>query len=115
VSYATRLSLLCLFVCAALLLPLACKSVTPNTALARAHLDALAEQIKTLPPAERAAAQKSLAVVAQAVTNLDVAYQRAEASAQANQAAADKYRTIRAIAIVAALVAGGLAVKRVFF
>jgi hypothetical protein len=94
---------------------MACKSVTPNTALARAHLDALAEQIKTLPPAERAAAQKSLAVVAQAVTDLDAAYQRAEASAQANQAAANKYRIIRAIAIIAALVAGVVALKRAFF
>jgi energy-converting hydrogenase Eha subunit H len=56
-----------------------------------------------------------LAVVSQTITELDAAYQRAEAKAQANQAAADKYRAIRAIAIVAALVAGGVAVKRVFF
>jgi len=93
----------------------ACKSASANAALARAHLDALAEQIKTLPPAERAKAQKSLAALAQIVTDLDSAYQRAEASARDNQSAADKYRAIRAIAIVAALLAVGLVARRIFF
>jgi hypothetical protein len=115
VSYAVRRYIVHLSCCAALLLAVACKSATANAALARAHLDALAEQIKTLPPAERAKAQKSLAAVAQVVTDLDAAYQRAENQAQANQSAADKYRTIRAIAITAALVGAGLAAKRLLF
>ena len=114
-SHAARHRLLCLSFCAALLVSVACKSVTPNTALARAHLDALAEQIEALPPAEKAKAKKSLAAVAQVVTDLEAAYQRAEASARDNQSAADKYRAIRAIAIIAALVAAGLAAKRFFF
>ena len=114
-SHAARHRLLCLSCCAAVLVSVACKSVTPNTALARAHLDALAEQIETLPPAERAKAQKSLAALAQVVTDLDSAYQRAEASARDNQSAADKYRAIRAIAIIAVLVAVGVAAKRLWF
>jgi hypothetical protein len=114
VSYAIRRGLFVLSCCAALLLTVACKSTTANAALARAHLDALAEQIKTLPPAERAKAQKSLAAVAQVVTDLDTTYQRAEASARANQSAADKYRTIRAVVVIAALVAVGIVAKRVF-
>jgi len=115
VSHALHRSLLHLSCCAALLLAVACKSLTPNAALARTHLERLAEQIEALPTAERAKAKKSLAAVAQVVTDLESAYQRAESDAQANQSAADKYRTIRAVAIVAALVGAGLAAKRIFF
>ena len=114
-SYAIRRGLFVLSCCAALLLIVACKSATANAALARAHIETLAEQIEALPPTERAKAKKSLAAVAQVVTDLESAYQRAESDAQANQSAADKYRTIRAVAIVAALVGAGLAAKRIFF
>ena len=114
-SHAVRRYLLCLSCCAALLLAVACKSLTPNAALARTHLERLAEQIEALPPTERAKAKKSLAAVAQVVTDLDAAYQRAETKAQANQSAAEKYRTVRTVAIVAALVVAGLAAKRLFF
>jgi purine-cytosine permease-like protein len=115
VSYAVRRYIVHLSCCAALLLAVACKSATTNAALARAHLEELAGQIEKLPPAERAKAQKSLAAVAQVVTDLDNAYQRAQASAQTNQSAADKYRTVRAIAITAALVAVWIAAKRFLF
>ena len=114
-SHAACRYLLCLSVCLALLMSVACKSASANAALARAHLDALAEQIEALPPAEKAKAKKSLAAVAQVVTDLEAAYQRAQASARVNQSAADKYRAIRAVAIIAALVAAGLAAKRFFF